>query len=126
MTWLICLMSGVTATALWRSSSKVLRVVAVVVNLVVLDRYCVFLANVGRNTFEHVERREPTADTFREGVFAEAKAADAFAREQLIAVYIVAICLGALAIWPVAKRGVKANVVTRSLEPGNDAHAALK
>jgi hypothetical protein len=113
MAWKLCLVIGVTAMALWKSNSKLLRLLAVVLNLALLDQYCVFLANVGRNTFEHVERREPAGDTFREGVFAEAKAADAFARAQLPAIYIVAICLGGLAIWPTRARR------SASLKTGN-------
>lgn len=83
------------------------------IQLVLLAQYGVFLSNVGRNTFEHVERGATAADSFHEGVFAEAKAADAFARAQLPAIYIVAICLGGLAIWPMrARRSV-------SLKTGN-------
>lgn len=94
------------------------------VQLVIFSQYCLLLANVGRNTFEHVQKRESDFDatrerhagtkresdggTFDDGVFAEAKAADAFAREQLSVLYVVAVCLGALAIWPaVAKREPK-------------------
>ena len=104
--WRICFLLAATTVALWKSNARLFRLLAVVVNLVVLDQYCVFLANVGRNTFEHVQRRPLDPDTFGEGVFAEAKAADAFARDQLPVMYAVAICLGALAIWPaVARRG---------------------
>jgi hypothetical protein len=104
--WKVYLAVVLTGLCLWRTEARLLRVVAVLVHLAVLMQYAIFLGNVGRNTFEHVERHEPHADTFREGVFAEAKAADSFAREQLIAVYVVAICLGGLAIWPaVLKRG---------------------
>jgi hypothetical protein len=127
ISWPVYVVVGISGVALWRSEARALRFAAVVINLAVLDHYCVFLANVGRNTFEHVERREPTADIFREGVFAEAKAADAFAREQLLAVYIVAICLGGLAIWPaVAKRGVRAHAVSGTLEGNDDVQAPPK
>jgi len=113
MAWKICFLIAVTAVALWRSDARLVRLLAVVVNLAVLDQYCVFLANVGRNTFEHVERHQPSRDSFRDGVFAEAKAADAFAREQLPVIYAVAICLSMLAMWPVsAKRGAKASLAT--------------
>ena len=122
ISWPIYVVVGISAVALWKSEARGLRFAAVVVNLAVLDHYCVFLANVGRNTFEHVERREPTADTFREGVFAEAKAADAFAREQLVGVYVVTVCLSGLALWPaMAKRGMKG----RSATP-HDVQAPLK
>lgn len=75
-----------------------------VTQLVLMAHYGVILSNIGRNSFEHVERPANAADTFREGVFAEAKEVDAFARGQLPAVYVVAICLSALAIWPARVR----------------------
>lgn len=88
-----------------------LRALVVGIQLVLLAQYGVFLSNVGRNTFEHVERGAAATDSFHEGVFAEAKAADTFARAQLPAIYIVAICMGGLAIWPTRARrdtGLKA------------------
>ena len=127
ISWSIGVVVGFTLLALWQRNLRSLRVSAAVVNLAVLGQQCIHLANVGRNTFEAVVRQQNIADTFHEGVFAEAKLADAFAREQLVAVYIAALCLGGLAIWPAAaKRGVKADTATTSLEPGNDAQAALK
>jgi peptidoglycan/LPS O-acetylase OafA/YrhL len=100
--WKIYLAVVLTALCLWRSEARLLRLVAVAVNLVVT---ALFLSNVGRNTFEQPHGHESTSDTFAEGVFAEAKAADAFARAQLPAVYVIATCLGLLAVWPaVAKR----------------------
>lgn len=106
--WKVYLAVGLTALCLWRSEARLLRLVAVVVHLVVIALYGILLSNVGRNTFEQIHRHERIADTFAEGVFAEAKAVDAFARTQLSAVYVVAICLGLLALWPaVAKRNCK-------------------
>ena len=104
--WKVYLVVVLTGLCLWRAEAKLLRLVVVGVHLLVLVQYAVFLSNVGRNTFEHVEKSEVEADTFNAGVFAEAKAADAFARGQLPAIYIVALCLGGLAIWPTrARRG---------------------
>jgi hypothetical protein len=103
--WKIYLAVVLTALSLWRSEARLLRLVAVAVNLVVMALYGILLSNVGRNTFEQSRRHESTSDTFAEGVFAEAKAADAFARAQLPPVYVIATCLGLLAVWPVvAKR----------------------
>ena len=104
MHWEMYLLAALTAAAIWKHSSKWLRVLAVLINLLVLDRYCVFLANVGRNTFEHTGRPTLIRDDFHEGVFAEAKAADGFARQQLSTIYFVAGCLGALGLWPALAR----------------------
>lgn len=93
-----------TALSLWRSASKALRLIAVMVNLMLLGRCYIMLANVGRNTFEHVEKTRHQSDSFREGVFAEAKAADAFSRNQLPTVYVITFCIGAMAIWPALAR----------------------
>lgn len=71
-----------------------------VVHLATLAQFGIYLANVGRNTFEHVRQEHPDRDAFAAGVFAEAKAADAFAREQLLVVYVVVTCLASLALWP--------------------------
>jgi hypothetical protein len=125
--WKIYLVVVLTGLCLWRSEARPLRVVAVLVNVALVLQYGVFLSNVGRNTFDHVERHEPSADTFREGVFVEAKAADAFARKQLLAVYVVVICLGGLAIWPaVARRGGKPDTASKRLKDSSAAPAQFK
>jgi hypothetical protein len=106
--WKIYVVVALTGLCLWRAEARWLRVVVVGLNLLLLLEYSIFLGSVGRNTFEHVERGATEADTFHRGVFAEAKEASAFARKQLLAIYVVTICLGALAIWPaVAKRSSK-------------------
>ena len=116
--WKVYLVVVLTGLCLWRAEARLLRLVVVGIQLVLLGQHGVFLSNVGRNTFERVERGATTVDTFHEGVFAEAKAADAFARAQLPAIYIVALCLGGLALWPTrARRGA-------SLKTGNSGSAA--
>ena len=102
--WKILLAVTLTALCMWRREAPHLRVLTVAVHLVAMIPYSIALSNTGRNTFEHVHRQEPTADTFSEGVFAEAKAADVFARTQLIGIYVVTICMGLLAIWPAVAR----------------------
>src|SRR5688572_7148879 len=99
----IALLIAVTGVSLWWSSARALRALVVVVHLLTLAQFGIYLSNVGRNTFEQVRGDDPVSDTFRKGVFAEAKAADAFARDQLPVVYVIAICLGALALWPAGK-----------------------
>lgn len=102
--WKVYLVVALTGLSVWRAEAKLLRLVVVGVHLMVLAQYAIFLGNVGRNTFEHVEKSQVEGDTFNAGVFAEAKAAEAFARRQLPAIYVVAFCLGALAIWPIRPR----------------------
>ena len=94
-----------TALCLWRRSARLLRVLAVATNVVVIALYGIFLSNVGRNTFEHTQSLAFKVDRFEEGVFAEAKAADSFARAQLPTLYMMVACLSVMAIWPaIAKR----------------------
>jgi hypothetical protein len=102
--WRPYLVVALTALVVWRTEARLLRAAVVALHLALLGQAGIFLANAGRNTFEAVENKG-VADTFREGVFAEAKAADSFARKQIVIVYITALCLGVLAIWPaVGKR----------------------
>jgi hypothetical protein len=96
---LIAAMAFATAVTLWKSNVRGLRVCVVFGQLIVLAQFGIYLANVGRNTFEQVRERTNQEESFAEGVFAEAKAADAYAREQLLVVYVVGICLGVLALW---------------------------
>jgi hypothetical protein len=97
---IISLLIAMTGISLWRSKARILRVLVVIVHLATLAQFSIYLSNVGRNTFEEVRRERAGPDTFAEGVIAEARAADAFAREQLSVVYVVVFCLGALALWP--------------------------
>ena len=103
--WEIYLVLTLTALGLWRCQARFLRALAIASNLFVVACHALALSNVGRNTFEHVTRGDLYRDTFRDGVFAEAKAAEAAARERIPGVCFAALCLGALALWPaVAKR----------------------
>jgi hypothetical protein len=98
--------------AIWKSRSKGWRLIVVLVQLAILDQYCVYLANVGRNTFEHVQKPDRAPDSFREGVFWEAKASDTFAKRELPVIYAGALCLGILALWPaLAKKDLERQTV---------------
>ncbi len=102
--WKVLLAVTLTALCVWRQEARLLRLTVVCFNLVVIAMNGILLSNVGRNTFEGVRRPEATADAFAEGVFAEAKVADSFARAQLPAIYLTAACLGLLAALPGGKR----------------------